>query len=293
VKLALGKVRLPFELVHALYWEWIGLMERHILETGHVIWCEAESAQQMNVSRAERWGLPLDRIIAPLNDPREDFSLSNPEHREALEARILQTDARFIVMDSLRGATTGDENSSESSKELKYLADLAKRCQIPILVVHHLRKKSKFDSSQRIEIDRIRGSSGIAQFPRCIMALNTPNTDFPDKRKLQVIKNNLGRYPEPIGITITDHGIDSITDIEKWSKAEPITQREKAKDFLRDFLKDGLKPSNDIYAEGEKRGLDEQTLRRAKNDLRVVARREGKIWVWESPPDEQPSLISP
>ena len=227
----------------------------------------------------------MEKILTPLEDAFADFNLSNSVHRDALEEKINNHDIKLVVVDSLRGAIEGDENKSEQITQLKFCAQLAQKYQIPLLIVHHLRKKSKYDSMRKIDIDRIRGSSAIAQIPRIIIGLNIPNPDFPDKRKLEVIKNNLGKYPEPIGISITDHGIDTILDIEKWSNPKSVSQKALAKQFLTEILCDGCKLSSNILTEAKNKEINEQTLRRAKEDLGIRARREGKFWVWEFPSD--------
>lgn len=260
-------------------------------ETGYVIWCEAESGHFMNLDRADRWNLPIEKILTPLEDAFEDFNLSNPEHRKALEEKINKNNVKMVIIDSLRGAIEGDENNSEFMKQLKYLANLAKNTQIPFLVVHHLRKKTKSDSTVSIGIDRIRGSSAIAQFPRMVMAIDIPNEDFPDKRKLQVIKNNLGKYANPIGITITDHGIEIASDIESIGRPQKTTQRESAKEFLKELLKDGSKSSLEVYKKGAEKGLDKQTLQRAKKELGINARKRETNWEWGYFHDDQPTLI--
>ncbi len=257
-------------------------------EPGCIVWCEAESGHFMNLDRAQRWGLPTDKILSPLDDISDDFNLSSVEHREALEQIASQDDVRLIIIDSLRGAIEGDENKSEFMKQLKYLGNLAQKHQLPILLTHHLRKKGKFDTSGQITIDRIRGTSAIAQIPRVVITISIPNSDFPDKRKLHVIKSNLGKYPESIGISITDHGIETVGDIDQYANKQNVTQRDRAKDYLREYLKDGYKPSKMIYQKGKEKGLDQQTLKRAKDDLGIIVRRQGPGWVWEFPPNEEP-----
>jgi len=260
-------------------------------EPGCVIWGEAESGHFMNLDRARRWQLPLNHILTIFADASENINLSNLEHRNCLEEVAERNNAKLIIIDSLRGAIEGDENNSEFIQQLKYLASLAQKKQIPIIVIHHLRKKAKYESAETIDIDCIRGSSAISQIPRVIIGVNVPNSDYPDKRKLQVIKNNLGRYPEPIGLTITDHGIEIVPIIERNADSQNNTQRDLAKDFIKDFLKDGFKPSTEIYNEGAKKGLNEQTLQRAKKELGIIARREGRIWVWGFTDNEEPPLI--
>jgi hypothetical protein len=62
---------------------------------------------------------------------------------------------------------------------------------------------------------------------------------------------------------------------------------EQAREFLREVLKDGPVPVDDIRAEAKKAGVSEMTLRRAKDKERIKARRvprEGipsNKWPWE------------
>jgi len=250
-------------------------------ELGYVVWCESESGQFMNLNRAKNWKLPIERLISPLGDTLDDFNLSDLDHRNALEDLAHKKDVRFVVIDSLRGAIHGDENNSEIIDDLKFLAELAQKTQLPILLIHHLRKKGGNDYGESIDIDRIRGTSAIAQIPRVVIAINTPDIDFPDRRQLRVIKNNLGLFPEPIGISITDHGIDIIPDPGKANRFEKINQSSRAKKFLKEYLKDGPKNSVEIYDEGANQEIDKQTLIRVKTSLGIFARREGKAWVWQ------------
>lgn len=253
----------------------------YIGEPGFVVWCESESGQFMNLSRAKKWGLPLEHIISPLGDALDDFNLSDRNHRDALEKLARNREVRFVVIDSLRGAIQGDENNSELIEDLKYLAELAQKNQLPILLIHHLRKKGINDYGGIIDIDRIRGTSAIAQIPRVVIAINTPDPNAPDKRQLSVIKSNLGLSPNPIGISITDHGIDVIPDPAKTRRFDKINQSSRAEKFLKDILKDGPKSSTEIFEEGEKQGICKPTLKRLKKNMGILARREGKGWVWQ------------
>jgi len=58
---------------------------------------------------------------------------------------------------------------------------------------------------------------------------------------------------------------------------------EVAQDFLRDILADGKRPAKEIYEEGISFGLSERTLDRAKAELGIVSKRDGKTWVWGLP----------
>lgn len=60
--------------------------------------------------------------------------------------------------------------------------------------------------------------------------------------------------------------------------------------FLRRSLAEGARPTAELIADGKKVGLSEATLRRGKAQMgaEVIARRQGRGWVWELAQDAQP-----
>ena len=58
---------------------------------------------------------------------------------------------------------------------------------------------------------------------------------------------------------------------------------EEAKEFLRNFLSDGARPSKDVREQAEMAAISWATLRRAKKKLGVCACRRGQEWLWEMP----------
>lgn len=250
-------------------------------EPGLVVWIESEYCIALTRERITKWGIPEERILIPAvsDDPLDKIWLDTREGWAALHTEARRNGVKLVILDSLRGAYKGDENASDTILLLGRLADLAQRYQVPVLTLHHLRKKGLLDG-QKINLDRVRGSSAIVQVPRCVWAIDKPDALVPDRIRLHQIKNNLARFPEPCGFEISETGI-TFTDAPGEPKVE--TQRDKAADLLLALLRDGPILATEMYQEAEGAGIGKATLNRAKKALGVVARRKEGCWWWALP----------
>ena len=256
-------------------------------ETGAVLWCEAEAAQAINLSRAKAWGLPLDKIYTPFEDPLVDILLDDPNHREAIGAVARREEVLLIVVDSLRGATRRDENSSETIAVTKWLAELARDTDKPLLLSHHLRKKGAQDVGNKVTLDRLRGSSAIGQLARVIWAIDVPDPKDEETKRLSVIKNNLAPFPEPVGLSIDHEGLTF-----GHAPHEPHTEtlQERAVRFLKMLLASGPVPSAKVEEEVEKAGLSPYAANRAKKKLGIVSIKPDGVWHWSFPEEDTTPL---
>jgi hypothetical protein len=247
-------------------------------EAGCVLWCEAEGAQALNLSRAIRWGMNPNVIVTPLG-PLDDVNLMDPDHRLAIGHWARQPDVRLVVVDSLSGAVAGkcDENSSDMLRIVQWLARLARDTRKPVLVCHHLRKKSQLDD-HTVALDRLRGSSAIVQSARLVWALDEPFGD--DRLRLSVIKSNLDAFPEPIGLRIVAQGIELLDAAEP---PAPLGAQDEAESFLQDALAEGPVESNEVKRQAREAGIAERTLRRAREALYVETTKQDGRWWWHLP----------
>lgn len=175
-------------------------------EQGSVLWCESESAQALNVHRALDWQLPIKNVLTPLPNGA-DVNLCNATHRKAIEVAARRDDVRLVILDSLSGARASqDENSSRVLESTQWLAALARDTGKPVLATHHLRKRGLLDGDgDAVDLDRVRGSSAVVQLARLVWAIDKP-IEGDATLRLAVIKSNLGRFPEPLGMAIDDQG---------------------------------------------------------------------------------------
>lgn len=250
---------------------------------GEVLWCETEAGQALNLERARQWGLPIDRIRTPLDDPLQDISLDNQTHKDAIAKLAHSPQVRLVVVDSLTGAHTKNEkDSGEMFRVVKWLAQLARDTSKPILLTHHLRKRGSQDNSE-VSLERVRGSTAIVQATRVVWALDVPDQTQPERKRLHVIKSNLARYPQPIGLTIDDDGVHFGAAPES---PRDETMVDKAADLLLALLQAGPIRATQVYEEGKQASFSESAIRRAQKRLGVVARKTGNVWYWALPARE-------
>ena len=172
------------------------------------------------------------------------------------------------------------ENDPEVKSLMLRLAGLARDTGIAILLIHHPRKL-RLGEHDAISLDRVRGHSGIIQFPRSILAIEKPDPSLPEIRRLKQIKMNMKEKAEAIGFELVrGFGLKS-QDAPQEVKKE--TQVDRAIDLVKSQLFKGAKPCRGIYDMGEELGLSGASLRRAKGKLNVVdVRREGVVY-WSYP----------
>lgn len=254
-------------------------------ERGLVLWSESEAAQALNTERAEKWGLPMGMIVAPFPDGFTDIRLDDPLHRQVIAKRAHEDDIKLIIVDSLSGAHSQQENDSSLRGIMKWLAELARDTRKPLMASHHIRKKSQFEGDE-ITLDRLRGTTAIVQFARVIWGIDSPNKAHPELRRLQVIKNNLAAFPDPIGFEIQDDGL-------KFGEAPEAphveTNEDRARDFLLHLLQREPLPADKIKRELEGAGISYPAANRAKKKLGIVSIKPGGIWYWSLPEKEEDS----
>lgn len=254
---------------------------------GSIGWAEAEAGQAMNRDRARAMGLPTDNILSPLSNPLDDFRLSVPEHRAKLAALAMRPDVKIIVVDSLSGADPTAEKSTEDAKSINWLAALARDCQKPILLTHHLRKRGMLDTEGEVDLDRVRGISTILQYARVIWAIDTPDLTNKETKRLSVIKSNLAKKPKPIGFTIND----TIEFTDAPEKPRNDGPQDRAMDLLLSLLAKGPMKASDIEDNFNGAGISRRAMFDGKKALSIVATRRENRWYWALPAEEENNLV--
>ncbi|HQZ65467.1 MAG TPA: AAA family ATPase [Planctomycetaceae bacterium] len=248
----------------------------------NVLWCDTEGTAAITVQRLHDWGRPPERIKVPFaDDPLRPINLTDPKHLQRIEDAVNNYKTPLVVIDSLRGAHDGDENSSGVTKVLQSLGGIAERTSAAIVIIHHTRKL-QFDED--LTANSSRGSNAILAMVRSQMGI-----DKPDKTgewcRLQMLKENLGIKPNPIGFRISTKGIEFGLAP---AKPRTETQRDKAEDWLRANMKPGVWHSaGTLTADAEDDGFSETALRRARNILGIIkpdhVRKVKDGWQWMLP----------
>ena len=244
--------------------------------TGPVVLVETEDMRGPFAERLLLLGVGLQgvRILAP--DLTVHYTPTLDGDAQRLAHVAYETDAVAIVVDSLAGGHTLDENSSEMKRVLTALGKLAATTGVPVVAVHHLRKKGQWDSG-KATLDRVRGSNTITQFARSVLGLWVPDEESGTVR-VDCLKASFARKPPAFGFNITGAGVEYCEAPSERASASP---RDAAADFLRQALSDGPRPSADLRAEAEKAGIAKNTLYRAAEPVGVVT--ENGLWRLREP----------
>ena len=251
---------------------------------GNVLWCDTEGSSAITVQRIRDWGLSPERILVPFeDDPLMPINLTSFEHLERIEALIDRHHIKLVVIDSLRGAHGGDENSSQVAQVLQSLATIAERTKAAIVIVHHTRKMA---IDEEMHADLSRGSNAIVAMVRSQLGIDRPDKGS-DWCCLQMLKENLGLKPRPVGFRISDKGLEFGAAPEKPRKK---TDKDIAADWLQRRMRRGkVYKAFDLLAEAKEQGYAERTVRKAATErLKIVpqpVRKKGKVveWTWELP----------
>lgn len=248
-----------------------------------MVWCESEAGHAINLDRARRLNLDLSRIVNPLPNPFDNFRLDRATHTAALLRQARQPDTRLIVLDSLRGLRGGGTKSKSLSHILRELADIARISQQPILLTHHLRKRTTHDAAPRI--DQLLGASTVAQTARVIWSIDAPDPLHPEQRRLSVIKSNLGPFPDALGFTIARDGHIQFGPAPQAPDAR--SEIDRASQFLHQLLQAAPLPAREVEQLAQVAGFSPRTLHRAKARLAIRSIRlpGDHIWHWSLPPD--------
>ncbi len=134
-----------------------------------------------------------------------------------------------------------------------------------------------------MELERLRGSSAIVQAARLVWSLDTPSPQNKEIKRLQVIKSNLGKFPEPVGVTIDESGVKFV-DIPESLQAESLLER--AVNLLLAGLGKGPRPAAELEQKIYSSGISRNTMKRAKARLGIVSGKNKNNWFWSLPKDD-------
>jgi putative DNA primase/helicase len=244
-----------------------------------VLLVETEEMRGVYAERLEAMGVDPHWVVFGPGDVTHVPDLLR--EADTIEQLAGQQAVGAIVIDSLSGGHSLKEESAQMRALLTRYAAMAARLHIPVVMVHHVRKRGELEPVA-VTLDRVRGSSTITQFCRAIMALYRLDGGLADPVRVEMIKSTFAAPPDPLGFTISGGGL-TFGDAPEEERAE--TQLDKAVGLLRALLADGPMPSTDLQDEADGAGISWDTMKRAKARLGIVARRDGKErkWTWGLP----------
>ena len=235
-------------------------------------------------------------VLIGVGDPEKPSSFNLAADLLHLEDAVLRTRARLVVIDPLSAYLGGVDSRVDSHKDsdvraiLAPLTAMAERNDVAVVGVAHLNK-----SQQRQALYRAQGSLAFVAAARAVFGVAEDQQD-PRRRLFVPLKMNVA--PRPAGLAFRldggrltwDRGtvsIDADTALGGWEAKAERNEREEAKDFLCEILAGGPVSAKAIKRQAEAAGISERTLKRAKSDFGIVARKRSfagdDAWIWEVP----------
>lgn len=218
----------------------------------------------------------------------EPLDFSTTEGLETLAALCEKYKPTLIIIDPFVAfiGRTDINKANEVRPVMTPLNLLARKYDVAILLVRHLTKGAR----ERI-IYRGMGTIDIIAAARSSLLVAT-DPDTPEIRIMFHQKHNLSRQGASLGYTITDQGFQWVgeVNISPIDALKPETvearggrTRDAAQEWLEEFLSQypqGIS-SHAVMGAAKNNGFSESTIRRAKKELGVIAKKKGSIWLWK------------
>lgn len=242
-------------------------------------------------------------VLEGVKDAEEQRPFDPAQDVELLEAQCERLgDVALIIIDPIVVIVQKDNNSvSDVRRALFPLQQLAEKYHVVILGIQHFNKGSK----GKDPVERITGSGAWSQAPRIVLA-TAPIIDgegkdptkyvftclktfakkqkggyeygFEEEPKTEIARTVWGKYLDGTGLHI-------ITEAE--GSADGESKLGAAKKFLRALLEKGPAHGWEIAKRAEEASIRGITLKRAREDLGVIAMRVGKnAFRWSLPDTE-------
>lgn len=245
-------------------------------QPGNVLYVDAEYVPQLAVERAAAWAMDTYRLYMMLPvDGRFFIDFCAADDRDRLTEMVYAIEPALIVVDSLSSISSAGENAVDDVRGvLGFLNGISQIQPCGLLLIHHLRKRGAAAMMlDDLTIDDFRGSSHIIAMSRSVLGLSIvktgPALDRNGPRRLELIKTNLGIYPEPLGIAfqpLHPTGVRLLYGDEPQEYREP-TKEEECAAFIIELLSDGPLSPKDVVSAAQEQGYSRATVYRARTTL--------------------------
>lgn len=262
---------------------------------GKVLLCSAEDAKAYVLRpRLDRSGADIEKIFA-LDEP---LTLDQAG-RMKLEAAVIEYQPLMVLFDPFFAYTGGKvdiHRANEMRDITAWLTGLAEKYRCAIVAIRHLSKSRGMGRA----IDAGLGSIDLSAAARSVVLVGQDPDDLKKCAMIQ-IKNNLGPIGVAVGYTIEGGvfywtGESDLTAARILAPGPDTEERSaigEAIEFLREALAHCDRETSEVTNEARRLGIAEKTLRRAREKLKIKARREGlpgtkQKFFWSLPEEPVP-----
>jgi putative DNA primase/helicase len=230
-------------------------------------------------------------------------SILIPDELPLLDEWLKTHHARIIVLDpivALIPVSLNTHRDQHVRRALAPLAHIAEAHEAAIVAVMHLNKDREADA-----LNRLSGSIGFGGAARSVLLFaqdpDDPAGEAGNRRVLAHVKCNVAPRQRSLAYQIQPRTLDTANGPVQTSIAVrdgnaavsandllgnptstgEATARTEAREFLEAELADGPAPTSELRTRAEDAGLNWRTVERAKQQLRIRARKNGVVWTWE------------
>jgi AAA domain len=269
--------------------------------TSLILQCE-DGLEDTVAARVQALGGDMSRIAIWRARSDTEAPLRLPSGCDLLERAVRQTGARFVLIDPMTAFL--DPHILLSSEQavrqaLAPVVQLAERTRAVLQFVRHLNKAAGGRA-----INRGLGSIAFAGVFRSVWIVGR-DPQWPGRFVLAPTKVNNGPPPPSLGYEITSgadgaprivwHGERPWTADQSVAAGRAAPQRDRAGQFLVEFLKDGPRLSREIWTTGRDRGLSDSAMKSAREQIGITYRRVYRNGVkrtyWLLPGQELPAEL--
>jgi hypothetical protein len=270
----------------------------HCAESGDVIVWSGEDPNAVSAARLAAAGADMSRVHF-VDGVADDEAFDPGRDMPLLEAALARVVApRLLILDPIVSAVAGDSHKgAEVRRSLQPVVELAHRIGCAVLGITHFTK----GTAGRDPIERVTGSIAFAALARVVLVAAKvkpePGDDGDPRRVLMRAKSNIG--PDDGGFAYGLERVEVAPEVDgqrvRWeeplqgtarelladAEAEPdggeaASASDEAAAFLRDLLTGCLGlPSRDASQRLKAEGYTDKVIRRAREKLGVIVRREG------------------
>ena len=237
--------------------------------------------------RWEQLGGPADSDALHVLDVGADFlDLTAEDGRARLAGTARAVGATVVVLDPLSGFMQGVRSDVEDGVRpfVTALGQLAERHGLAVVGIRHTRKRGNNPSAE--PLDSVLGSTAWAAVVRSVLMV-APHPEEEDTSLFQVVKSNIARRPDPLQFRRDEDGplewAAGTMTVEAALAARPErdagpSRAEEGADWLRQFLRAGMRPATETETAARDAGFTGSTYRRARGVAGVQAHRIGGRW---------------
>lgn len=253
----------------------------NITEPVNIIYQTAEDGLADTVKpRLELAGADCERI-AVIDESEKSLSMID----ERLEEAIVRTQAKLLILDPIQAYLGGgmDMNRANEARDMtKKLGALAEKHKCAIILIGHMNKAAGNKAAYRGM-----GSIDFFAVARSVLLVGRVEGE-PNIRAVVQIKNNLAAFGHSKAFELSENGFKWLGDYEitvdevLGGITPKANKLEQAKQLLRELAEtSNAVQSNEIFEMADEQGISKRTLKNAKKELGIRAKKINNSWYWE------------